>query len=147
MVAPEGERARDACEIRSCRGQLKAGLFENLLDLRCLSDPDFHYGCAVAPKQRRQLGRDDAVGVQSVAAAIERKKRIVVSYFRRKPCDLIGRDIGRVRHHEIERRRKSAAEIRLLKLCARRKAEPLRIGLGGLDRVRGNIGADTCRTL
>src|SRR5690606_7892954 len=67
-----------------------------------LAVTEFDEERAARVEPRGQFGGETPVGVQPVGTAVEGGSRIVVTDLRIERLDLGGRDVGRVRHHEVK---------------------------------------------
>ena len=89
------------------------------------------------------VGRNRAISIKAVGAAVERAPRIEVAHLRLQRRDLAARHIGRVRHDEIEARRQARPHSRRRRSAARRGGRARRaLRRAHLERRRRCIGAD-----
>ena len=102
----------------------------------------FHYHVTACAHQPRRFRRERPIGAQPIRAAIKRKKRIMVAHLRRELRQLVARNIGRIRDHQIEPTDERAGEIAGDERRAFGKAQPLGVVARDRKRIRAQIGAD-----
>ena len=122
---------------RSCRTAPIASpsAANKTLDVALLPGPDLDHQMAAGASRRARVGGDRPIGRKAVGAAVERMARIVVAHLGGERRNLARRDVGRVRHHEIERAGEPAAVIAHEKLRAIGKAEPLALRARDVERI------------
>ena len=116
-----------------------------MLHLGALILPDLHNQDAAGAKQPRGLGNQCAVGVKSIAAAVQRAKRVVIADLGCEMADFRGANIGRVRHDQIERARQRGRIVAGGESRATGQFQMAGIGACGMQRRRADVGADPLR--
>ena len=71
-------------------------------DIVVLALSDFHGEDALRRQQPRRLRNQRAIGVEPVAAAVERARRVEIPHLGGETGDIGRADVGRVRDDEIE---------------------------------------------
>ena len=107
--------------------------------------PDLDNQDAAGAKQPRGLGNQRAVGAKSIAAAVQRAKRVMIADLGCEMDNFRGANIGRVRHDQIERARQRGRIVAGDEGCATGQFQMAGIGACCVQRRRADIGTDPIR--
>src|SRR4029079_12043416 len=109
-----------------------------------LSLAELHDQSSARRQQPRRVVNDDAISVETVGAAIERKPWIVISHLRRELADVVARNVGRIGDDEVEWSAQRGRIFTRDELAAVRKAEPLCVGTRYRQSINAFIGGYAC---
>jgi hypothetical protein len=81
---------------------VKPGVPQKIRHGTCLRGANLDENLTLRHQQLGRSGGDAAIGIEPVSASIERKMGVVKGYFRAKPADLGGGDVGWIRDDKVE---------------------------------------------
>jgi hypothetical protein len=137
--------SNDARKVVSRGRDCKPPFGKRPFDVLLLSGSDLDHQVARGSEQAGRVGRNRPIGRETVGAAVERVRRIMIAHLAGERRDVAAANVGRVRDDEVEPALQCGTVVAREEHRAVGEAVLFGIAPGNAQRIRREIGSDAMR--